>query len=661
MKKILLFLSLTAFTIAVNAQVAKRIMIEEFTQASCGPCAAQNPGFNSVLSANYSKLVSMKYQTSWPGVDPMNAQNPTEVRTRVDFYKVNGVPFGFANGEMMTGGSYEGAPDGFTQDKVDTKAAETTPISIDVTHSVNLNLDTLFVTVKIKNETASDFTGTNLVAHIAMIEKELKFPTAPGSNGELQFYNVMRKMIPNAEGTPIAGNKIAAGATVELKFAIFIPYYIYRYDQIGVVAFVQDMDSKEIHQANLSEPQALGNGGYGDIALTSSSVVPQATQGLCNRNVVPKLNFKNNGKNNITALQARIFFNGVATKDTIWSGLIAPGATKQIVWDTVIAPVGKTSMTFQLLSVNGTRDTLGFNNQVAAVSFTTIKDNVFGTIITENFESTDITKDPANAIQIEDVASHVNVVSKEYFTGVPNVPSLGAFEASEKSVMFYFWSGSMSGKKASIVWEKVDLTNLGAKTVMLFNHAYTPYTLGGEENDKVDIQASVDCGKTWVTLWSKAGKTLQTTEPKGDENQPFLPTKDEWVNDTVNLTSIAGKIVNIRIQGTSAFGDNAYIDNINFKDLSTGTSEVNILDGKVFAYPNPATDEVTIDLNIVENTNLSVVVTDVAGKVIKVLAQNEKTNTGIYQMKWFPSETGMYLIKVNSDRGSVTQKVSVIK
>lgn len=73
---------------------------EEFTQASCGPCASQNPAFNAVLAANTAKATSLKYQTSWPGVDPMNAQNPTDVQTRVNYYSVNGVPDAIMDGNV---------------------------------------------------------------------------------------------------------------------------------------------------------------------------------------------------------------------------------------------------------------------------------------------------------------------------------------------------------------------------------------------------------------------------------------------------------------------------------------------------------------------------------------------------------------------------------
>lgn len=68
MKKVLLasFLGLSTGLGAVHAQ-QRLVLVEHFTQASCGPCASQNPALKAVLDANQGKVVALKYQTSWPG------------------------------------------------------------------------------------------------------------------------------------------------------------------------------------------------------------------------------------------------------------------------------------------------------------------------------------------------------------------------------------------------------------------------------------------------------------------------------------------------------------------------------------------------------------------------------------------------------------------
>src|SRR5690349_17429490 len=97
MKKIYLSIIAGSLSVAVSAQCQRTVLVEEFTQASCGPCAAANPALHTLLTNNASKSVYMKYQVSWPGVDPMNAQYPS-VSSRTTYYSCNSVPYAVMDG-----------------------------------------------------------------------------------------------------------------------------------------------------------------------------------------------------------------------------------------------------------------------------------------------------------------------------------------------------------------------------------------------------------------------------------------------------------------------------------------------------------------------------------------------------------------------------------
>jgi hypothetical protein len=80
MKKTFTLLSMMLAGSLAFAQSQRLVLVEGFSQASCGPCAAQNPALNAALTAaTHDTVVSIKYQTSWPGIDPMNAQTAAEV------------------------------------------------------------------------------------------------------------------------------------------------------------------------------------------------------------------------------------------------------------------------------------------------------------------------------------------------------------------------------------------------------------------------------------------------------------------------------------------------------------------------------------------------------------------------------------------------------
>jgi len=57
----LLVLLCALFAFQGFAQSSKMVMIEEGTQASCSPCATQNPDFDALLDANPDKVVVLKY------------------------------------------------------------------------------------------------------------------------------------------------------------------------------------------------------------------------------------------------------------------------------------------------------------------------------------------------------------------------------------------------------------------------------------------------------------------------------------------------------------------------------------------------------------------------------------------------------------------------
>ncbi len=250
MKKIYFFASALLLTTVANAQSQRMVLMEEFTQASCGPCASANPAFNALLANNTSKVVSIKYQTSWPGVDPMNAQNPSQVAGRVSYYTVQGVPDVVMDGAHVTGASYDGYPGNVTQSVINAEYAIPSSFSIALSHAINASQDSIFITATIT--ATQDFTAVSFLrAHIVMVEQTISFTNPPGSNGETDFYGVCRKMYPNTTGTSMASTWVT-GATQTITVAAAMPSYIYDINEVAIVCFIQDNGNKVVDQAAIS-------------------------------------------------------------------------------------------------------------------------------------------------------------------------------------------------------------------------------------------------------------------------------------------------------------------------------------------------------------------------------------------------------------------------
>ena len=184
--QLLLFtiLGLAFCSIEANAQAKQYTMFEHFTQASCGPCATQNPAFQSVYVNNIANVHHVAYHTSWPGTDPMNAINPVDVQAMVTLYTVTGVP------DMIHDGTSVGSPTAVSQNLIDRVGSS--PIRILVDHT--LVGDTV-VTGTITIETVGDKPAETYVLRVMAIEQNISYTAPPGSNGEREFPNVFRQFV----------------------------------------------------------------------------------------------------------------------------------------------------------------------------------------------------------------------------------------------------------------------------------------------------------------------------------------------------------------------------------------------------------------------------------------------------------------------------------
>jgi hypothetical protein len=253
MKKALLssFILISGITASFGQRL---VLLEHFTQASCGPCAVQNPALNALLDNNLTKVVAIKYQTSWPGTDPMNAANPTEVASRVTYYNVTGVP-----NSVLDGNFYNGSPGGVTQTKINSRNSVAPGVNTRVSYFVKDNTaplnDSMVVSATVK---ATTQVPAGYILQIAAIEREIEFATAPGTNGEKKFESVMKKMLPGASGTTLPAIAAGDSVTYTYKFSLVRSNgtdVYYNLGQASAVAFVQNNTTKEVLGAAYDEPR----------------------------------------------------------------------------------------------------------------------------------------------------------------------------------------------------------------------------------------------------------------------------------------------------------------------------------------------------------------------------------------------------------------------
>jgi len=671
------FLSLFALLLFLNVlsfgQAQRMVMIEQFTNASCPPCEAQNPAFNTLLHANADRVVALKYQTAFPGFDPMNQQNPGEVATRLAYYPgVTGVPTAAIDGLIpgddyaaglgdwdVAGGGYEGGPYGYNQAVLTFAGAQMTPITLELDHSIAANLDSISITAKMKNVGGLMFNLADGVLHVAVTEKEIKFPSPPGSTAEQDFEDVMRKMLPDAGGTALAA--LAPGDSVSWSWTVALPNYIYNYNDIGVVAFVQDNSDKQVYQAARSDVKMLV-GDYADAGLVSNTVIPT---GLCETAYTPSAVVSNEGDAEITSFEISYSVNGSVAGTETWTGSLLPDSTVTYSFDEAAAPGGNVSLTYAISEVNGARDVNSLNNDAPATTFSTLSPTAIGTELMSSLETDALFDYPANSVAIPPIAEGVfgwgsfTVADTDhpFFAGA----TMGAYGTSQKSIWINYWQWNPGDAAAepegSLIYDKIDLTD-SKETFMTFDFAGAQYN-APVTNDRLQVLASTDCGDTWTIVHDIAGADFATVAPSGDA---FQPSAETWATDTVDLSAYDGVAeLNIQLKALSDWGNHHFLDNINISAGEiVGIGQINLLEGKVQVFPNPTQSIANIEFELDETSVVDIRVYDVTGKLVETLVSQREFIAGKHIAVWKGTEDrGMYLVKINTQAGEITKKVTV--
>ncbi len=233
--------------------VQRNPLYETFTSSTCGPCVSGNQNIQSLFNANPNKWVCVKYQMSWPGNgDPYYT---AEGGVRRSFYGVNSVP------RQEIDGGYDGNSSSVTQADVDNAYAIPSFMAI----TANLFISGQTVTLDYNVNPKIDF-PSNARLYIAIVEKTTHNNT--GTNGETTFHWVMKKMLPDANGTLIgpltAGQNISDTVSYTFQGNYRLPnnakdpinhtieHSVEEFNDLIAVVWVQNPSTKSVYQSVFS-------------------------------------------------------------------------------------------------------------------------------------------------------------------------------------------------------------------------------------------------------------------------------------------------------------------------------------------------------------------------------------------------------------------------
>lgn len=334
------------------AQSQRMVLIEKGSNASCGPCAAQNPGFHSMLNTVDDKHIAISYQWYFPGYDPMNEHNPVEANARFNtYYGQNGVPTAMIDGTVPTNaypgfnGGYAGSPAGFSASMINNRYEVASPFDISIDYTVTPSTVTAEVTV-----TASqNVTANQLKLRIAVIERVISFDSPPGTNGEETFYNVMKKFLPGTSGLNLPSSWTAGQS--ETFTQSWTHQNVYDFSQLAVVAFVQNDTNKEVLQAARADDAVL------ESTATNAATIfnLNAPADICggSNTISPTVTLRNTGNANLTSAEIVTSINGVESTYN-WTGDLELMSEDEVTVDPITfdAVPGVNTLTIEVQNTN---------------------------------------------------------------------------------------------------------------------------------------------------------------------------------------------------------------------------------------------------------------------------------------------------------------------
>jgi hypothetical protein len=646
MKKVLLLSLLVAMTVGLSAQSQRMALLEHFTQASCGPCATYNPLVKQYFTNNPTNRIAIKYQTSWPGVDPMNAHNPTQIADRVSYYGVTGVPNVVIDGNVAQGNPGTLFANGQST-TMDARVGVASNFDVTVFHTLSNDLSSVGVDAVITSTAA--VANANLKAHIVIVEKHIAFASAPGSNGETDFYNVMKRMLPNSSGTDLQ-DVWANGNTVVLSESWSFTN-VYNLGDLAAIVFIQDNVTKEVYQAGFSEFITLpANVQTVDLATTA-----QAFSGAdyCATTYTPQANVSNTSNKNLDSVQVSYTVNGGAGASQMI--VLNAGASANATFPSINVAFGDEVVFSTVIQDAGYIDLAAINNSATVNNFIILDPNFDnGTALDVQWNNGTLgAPSPPGAIDDNPADIRAYYVDNTISTAV--TWNLGG-NGNSNGCFRWDYYGIPAGESSSLIFEEIDLSGT-YNNMLSFTYAYAQY---GSENDELAVYASDDCGATWTELFNKSGAALATAPAVN--NARFYPNVNNWDDVTVIMSMFDGKSdVIVKITGTSAFGNSLYLDDVQTSNFAVSTEDVK-LETSLNVYPNPTVDNFTLEFELTEATKLDINLVNAIGQTVRSI-ENNNFNSGEHLINVNTSDlaAGTYFVTIRNQEGVTTKTITITK
>lgn len=165
-----------------------------------------------------------------------------------------------------------------------------------------------------------------------------------------------------------------------------------------------------------------------------------------------------------------------------------------------------------------------------------------------------------------------------------------------------------------------------------------------------------------LTKWNTA---LNKRDTIAKASQTLSGMAMSWANFSINFTYSSSvvpdsSIIELRASGSNPTNlDYLWVDNLAYSGIATGIKTETNLINSLLIYPNPGSENITVNLDLKNSTQTTIELIDIQGKV--VIAKDLGTIQGEFKQILNVSRIsrGSYSIKITTENGTQTKKIII--
>lgn len=371
----------------------------------------------------------------------------------------------------------------------------------------------------------------------------------------------------------------------------------------------------------------------------------------------PSFRLRNRGTTNLTSAVITYSINGT-TANYNWSGSLSTFEHADVVLPDITCAENANTLIVTIDSINGAYA----NSSLSVKQYTTQFQSLTQSIALPIKFGFELTEPTTNLWALQNCGGMMS-------WGVYNsiVTTEGANALMMYNTPFFNINHGLSEDNLSPL---VDLTSVSTP-YLIFDvcFSYMALTTAGGYNqnytfsDTLKVLMTTDSGKTYTTIYSKAGADLATvapiTNPATLNDCVFVPTSlSQWRTEIIDLKDYKDKSkVAFVWKDVSGMGGTLWLDNIRITYTTDVPNDEITSSLSTFISPNPAID--FINIKVPENSSIINIYDIITG----TLEYTQKINPGTTDMQISTSQfaSGTYLLEIVQDNKSIKDKFIILK